>query len=119
MPKGSLFVGWGSIIPGREKAASSALQDAMSYLGSLQHEGTIDGFEAVLLEPHGGDLEGFVLVRGDKDALARLRGQEEFLRTIVGVQLVHTKVGVVTAYSGAEMLPLLAIWDQQESRLLR
>ena len=118
MARSVLFVGWGAIIAGREKAASAALQAAMVYLTELQRQGRIEGFEPVLLEPHGGDLEGFVLVRGEKDEIARLRGEEAFVRTIVGVQLVHAKVGVVTAYAGAEMQQLLGIWDEQEDKLL-
>jgi hypothetical protein len=116
MAKGGLFVGWGSLITGREKAAQEVLGEAMQYLGRLRQEGTLDSIEAVALEPHGGDLFGFVLVKGDKEALARLRVSDEFVRMIVGVQLVHTHVGVVWAYTGAEMQELFAMWDRQEEK---
>lgn len=33
----------------------------------------IESFEAVILEPHGGDLAGFILIRGSQDKLAQLR----------------------------------------------
>jgi sirohydrochlorin ferrochelatase len=90
MAKGALLVGWGPLIPGREKAGQNVLGDAMQYCTRLQREGVLDSFEAVVLEPHGSsDLGGFVLIKGDKDALARLRVEDEFVRTIVGVQLVH------------------------------
>jgi hypothetical protein len=118
MKKGALFVGWGAIIPGREKSASRVLGEAMEYLQRLKEEGVIDSIDVVLLEPHGGELEGFVLIRGEHDCLAKLRGEESFLQTIVGVQLVHTKVGVIGAYADAEMQSVLQIWDQQEGRLL-
>jgi hypothetical protein len=117
MAQGTLFVGWGAIIPGREKTASKVLGQAMGYLQGLKAEGTVDSVDVVLLEPHGGELEGFVLVRGEKSKLAELRVDERFVKVIVGVQLVHTKVGVVGGYSGAEMQSLLQIWDQQESAL--
>jgi hypothetical protein len=115
--KGAIFVGWGSIITGREKAAPGVLNNAMQYLMSLQKNGIVDAVEAVALEPHGGDLEGFVLIRGEKDALAMLRVDNEFVKVIVGVQLVHTKVGVVWAYAGAEMQSLFRTWDEQEEKL--
>jgi hypothetical protein len=118
MAKGALFVGFGAIIPGREKTASMVLGTAMEYLQRLREQGVLDGVETVLLEPHGGELEGFVLVKGDKDALARLRVDHEFIKNIVAVQLVHTKVGVVGAYAGAEMQALLSTWDDQETALL-
>ena len=118
MEKGALFVGWGSIITGREKTAAQVLNEAMKYLQTLQNDGKLDALDVVLLEPHGGDLEGFVLVKGDKEFLAKLRVEEEFVKIIVGAQLVHIKVGVVWAYSGREMQSLFQIWGQQEEKLI-
>jgi hypothetical protein len=118
MEKGALFVGWGSIITVREKVAPAVLNEAMNYLHGLKNEGKLDSIDVVLLEPHGGELEGFVLIKGDKTELANLRVSNDFVKMIVGVQLVHTKVGVVWAYSGAEMQSLFKMWDEQEARLL-
>ncbi|WP_394840548.1 hypothetical protein LZC95_25950 [Pendulispora brunnea] len=118
MSQGALFVGWGSIIAGRERAAANVLGEALGYLERLKAEKTIERFETVLLEPHGGELEGFVLITGDKEKLARLRVDDEFVRVIVGVQLVHAKVGVVGAHTGEGLGALLRIWDEQEEKLL-
>jgi hypothetical protein len=118
MTKGSLFVSWGEIIPGREKAAQATLNDAMRYCIRLQQEGKIDHFETVALEPHGSDLNGFVLLTGDREAIAQLRAEDEFVSVMVGVQLVHRHVRVVGAYTGAEMQSLFAMWDEQEAKLL-
>lgn len=52
----------------------------MQWLVRLQQEGRIDRFEAVALEPNGGDLVGFVLVKGNRESLASLRVEDEFLR---------------------------------------
>lgn len=117
MAQGALFVGWGALIAGRERAAQGVLAGAMQYLERLRGQGVIESVEVVALEPHGGDLEGFVLVKGDKEALARLRVADEFVRVIVGVQLVHQKVGVVWAYTGAEMQTLFEAWSRQEEKL--
>ncbi|MDD9267264.1 hypothetical protein ACFPES_09555 [Paenibacillus sp. GCM10023248] len=118
MAKGSLIVGWGEIIPGREKAAQATLNDAMQYCTRLQQEGKIDRFEVVVLEPHGSDLCGFVLITGDKETVAKLRTEEEFVSVIIGVQLVHRNVRVVGAYTGAELRGLFGMWDEQEEKLL-
>lgn len=118
MAKGALFVGWGAIITGREKTAAKVLGEAMEYLQRLQREAAIESVEVVTLEPYGGDLQGFVLIKGEKDSLARLRVNDEFVRLIVGVQLVHSNVRVVGAYTGAEMQQLFQMWDEQEDRLV-
>jgi hypothetical protein len=72
----------------------------------------------VILEPHGGDLGGFVLVKGVKESIAKLRVEDEFVRLIISVQLVHQKVGVVGAYTDAEMQTLFQMWDEQEEKLI-
>ncbi|WP_301168761.1 hypothetical protein [Brevibacillus nitrificans] len=118
MAKGSLMVGWGEIIAGREKAAQATLNNAMQYCIRLQQEGKIDRFEVVALEPHGSDLNGFVLISGDKETIAQLRADDEFVSVMVGVQLVHRNVRVVGAYTGAELQSLFAMWDEQEEKLL-
>lgn len=117
MVQGALFVGWGALIPGREGAARTVLNEAVQYLERLRQAGTIDSFDAVALEPHGGELTGFVLVRGDQEAISRMRVSDEFTRIAVRVQLVHTHVGVVGAYTGAEMQSLFEVWDRQEEEL--
>jgi len=53
-----------------------------------------------------------VLVKGDKEAIGELRTSDEFIRILVRVQRVHQSVGVVNAYTGAEMQSLFALWDE-------
>jgi hypothetical protein len=65
-----LFIGWGAVVRGREKQALKVFQESMEYYGKLQQDGRIEGFDVLLLAPHGGDLNGFVILRGDRKALA-------------------------------------------------
>jgi hypothetical protein len=67
------------------------------HLAPLQQEGTRDGFEPVALGPHGGDLAGSVLVKGDKETVAQLRVDDEFVRITARAQLVHSNVGAGVA----------------------
>ncbi len=60
----ALFVGWGEVVPGREQRATRVFGETMAYFGRLQQEGAVAGVEPFFLEPHGGDLGGFFLVRG-------------------------------------------------------
>jgi len=57
----------------------------------------------VQLEPHGGDLQGFVLIRGDREKLNRLRYSDEWLRLNIRAGLVVRSLGVVGAFIGEEM----------------
>jgi hypothetical protein len=66
----------------------------------LQQDGRIESFDTVILEPHGGDLIGFVLLRGTREQLDEIRNDEEFARRIARDALVVERLGVVRATLG-------------------
>ncbi len=113
----ALFIGWGPSVRGREQQALQVFNEALAYFGGLQQQGQIEAFEPVALEPHGGDLYGYVLVRGDPDSLSRVRASEEFRRTIQRGGLVVEKIGVVTAFVGDDLNRQFEIFQQQASEL--
>ena len=117
MPQGMLFIGWGDLIPGREQKALQEFNATLQYFGGLRQQGQISGAEPVLLEPHGGDLAGFILVRGEQEALSRLRTDMEFLRIVARAQLVVQRVGVVAGYGGEELQALMGQFQQQIAEL--
>jgi hypothetical protein len=96
----ALFIGWGPVARGRERKALEVFQDVQAYYGSLQQDGKIEGFDTVLIAPHGGDLAGFALLRGSRSSLDEVRASEEFRRNTVRAAMVVENVGVVDAYTG-------------------
>src|SRR5262245_36173112 len=98
MATGMLFIGWGEVIAGREQKALQVFNESLQYYAHLQQAGTIASFEPVVLEPHGGDLAGFVLLRGERAQLSALRTDAEFQRLLLRAQLIVQKMGVVGAY---------------------
>ncbi len=112
MASGALFIGWGPVVRGREQQALQVFNDVMQYYGRLQQEGEIESFEPVFLEPHGGDLSGFVLIRGDRDKLSHLRTNDEFVHNVNRASLYVDNVGVVGAYTGDELNRQLADFQQ-------
>jgi hypothetical protein len=117
MAQGALFIGWGAAAHGREQQALQLFGEAMAHWGGLQQRGEIDSFLAVGLEPHGGDLAGFVLMQGDEAKLARLRTDEEFVRMTARAQLCLDSVGVVGAYAGEGLQRLVATFGQAVGEL--
>ena len=97
MADAGLFIGWGEVVRGRESEAIEVFNETLAYYGRLQDEGTIENFEPVFLEPHGGDLSGFILVRGDAEKLASLRVSEEFAQFAIKAGLVVENFGIVGA----------------------
>jgi hypothetical protein len=100
MAKGAIFIGWGEPFPTYREKALKVFGEAMQFNKRLQQQGEIESFEPVVLDYHGGDLSGFVLIRGDRDKLSRLRSNPEFMSLIVKCALVVKDVGVIDAFSG-------------------
>ena len=84
MADAGLFIGWGGVVRGREARSLDVFQEALTYYGGLQQSGTIESIDAVFLEPHGGDLGGFFLIKGERAKLAALRVDTEFTRISAG-----------------------------------
>src|SRR3954453_7300689 len=93
-----LFIGWGpDSVRGREAKSLEVFNESGEHWGRLQQEGRIESFEAAFLEPHGGALGGIALLRGDKDAIAALRFDDEFMRVTTRATLIVENVGIVGA----------------------
>lgn len=102
MASAALFIGYGAVMPGRARQALQVFNEALEYYGRLQQRGQIESFEPVFLEPHGGDLAGFMLLRGERDKLNSVRYSEEFSRLTNRATLVCENVGIVSAFTGEE-----------------
>jgi hypothetical protein len=97
MAEAGLFIGWGEPVTGREAKGLEVFGEALAYYGKAEQDGRIESQEVVLLGPHGGDLAGFILVRGSDAQIAALRTEEDFERIITRASLIVRNVGVVDA----------------------
>lgn len=109
----ALFIGWGVPVRGREAKSLGVLNESTQYWSGLQQQGKIDSFEVALLDPHGGDLVGFAVLRGSPQQLAELRQSPEFQRLLTRAQLVAEKVGVVGAYFGQALAEQMSTYQGQ------
>ena len=78
MSNAGLLVGWTRAYTGKEHAALGKFGEYLGYLTKLVNEKHIDSFEPVIVRPHGGDLNGFILVRADAAKLATLRATDHW-----------------------------------------
>jgi hypothetical protein len=113
MADAGLFIGWGDVARGREKEAVDLFNEIVAYYGRLQEDGEIESFEPVFLEPHGGDLTGFVLLRGDAEKLAALRVSDEFTQYSLRAGLVVDGFGVVGADLAERLQRQMAFYMEQ------
>ena len=117
MANAALFIGWGKVVQGREAKSLEVFGEGLEYWTRLQQLGEIESFEPVALEPHGGDLAGFVLIRGDRDKLSRLRYSDEWVRLTDRANTVVDRLGIVSAYIGEDMQRLFANYQSNTSDL--
>jgi hypothetical protein len=112
MADSAIFIGWGQGIAGREQISLTLFNEVLAYYTGLQQRGEIESFEAVLLEPHGGDLGGFLLIRGEAEKLDRVRRSEEFLAYNTRAGLALHNLGVVRAWIGAGLERQFAVFGK-------
>ncbi len=96
----ALFVGWKLPFVGREADAVELFGSFVGFLGKQQAAGAIESFEPCLLAPHGGDLGGFILVRGERGKLATLRASDDFEELVSKCVVNVDGFGVVEGYVG-------------------
>lgn len=117
MANAAIFIGWGAAVVGREQQALQVFQEAVQYWTRLQQQGAIESFEPLALEPHGGDLAGFCLIKGDRQQLSQLRYSDEWQRLNVRAETVVTHIGVVDAHLGEGLQRLFGALQQAATEL--
>ena len=117
MAEAGLFIGWGAPVRGREAKGLEVFNESIEYWGRLQEAGRIESFEVALLFPHGGDLDGFALLRGSHDQLNEVGGDEEFLRLTTRAGLIVERLGVVRAALGDGLGQQIGIYQEAVAEL--
>jgi hypothetical protein len=105
-----VLFGWNRSIPGREKVSAQHFEEFVTYLGGLQQKGTIQSFDVVFLDPHGGDLNGFFLIKGDPANLDVLVSTTEWVTHITRAMLHLEGSGVIRGITGDEIAGRMALW---------
>ena len=112
MAKGALFIRWGFPAPALGAKVMKTFAEAMEYWKRKQEERMIDSFESVFLEYYGGDLSGFLLVRGDREKLDKIRRDPEFEhRNIKTAQLVPN-FGIIDVFTGEDLQRRVEYYQQ-------
>ncbi len=117
MAEEGIFIGWGQVVRGREQRALEVFNSSVEYWGNLQSDGKIEDFEVVLLTPHGGDLDGFALLRGSGEQLDALRRDEEFERRSTEVDQIVDNHGIVNASLGEGLARAMGIYQEEIAKL--
>jgi hypothetical protein len=110
--KYGMFFGWNRPVPGREVEAAEIFNAGMVFWTQKQQEGKIESFEPVLLARHGGDLNGFVLVRGEQEKINAILHSNEFKDLSLRIDHVVLGWGVIPAYVGEGVAEEMGRWQK-------
>ena len=110
MASNVILFGWNRSIPGREKGSAQHFGEFVQYLGGLQQKGAVQEFETVFLDLHGGDLNGFFLIKGESAKLDALISTTEWITHITRASHHLNGSGVVRGVTGSEVMDRMALW---------
>ena len=110
MANAVIFLGWNRPSVGREKQAMQVFQKSLEFYTKLQTEGRIESFEPVILSAHGGDLNGFFLLRGDAEKLSEIRRDETFVDIVIEAEYCVDGFGHVDGYIGEGLDDVITRW---------
>jgi hypothetical protein len=105
-----ILFGWNRSIPGREKVSAGHFDEFVKYLSGLQQKGAIQTFDVMFLDAHGGDLNGFFLIRGESAKLDTLLSTTEWITHVTRASMHLDGSGVIRGVTGDEIMKRMAIW---------
>ncbi len=112
MTSNVILFGWNRSIPGRERVSAAHFQEFIAYLAGLAKSGVIQSFDPVFLDAHGGDLNGFFLIKGNGAKLDSLMSSNEWITHLTRATLHLEGAGAVRGATGDEIAPRMALWTE-------
>ena len=112
MQTNTVLFGWNRALAGREGMAGELFAHAVNYFEKLKSGSSIESCEAVFLNRHGGDLNGFFLIKGSHAQLDTMMSSDEFVDITMRADQYLLGVGVITGYTGNTVPDLMNRWTK-------
>ena len=105
-----ILFGWNRSIPGRERMSAEHFQEFVQYLDGLKKSSAIQGYDVIFLNAHGGDLNGFFLIRGETRKLFDLMSTPDWAKNMVRASLHLEGSGSILGASGDAVIERMKTW---------
>jgi hypothetical protein len=96
----AILFGWNRPVVGREAIAGELFAHTVNFFERLKTQNQLESYEPVFLNPHGGDLNGFFLLKGTHVQLETLRTSDEFVDITMRAGMCLSNVGVIESFVG-------------------
>ena len=110
MANTGMLLAWDRVVPGRDVQAVELWEEINLYLTRLHAEGRIASHDLVMLGAHGGNFNGFILIRGEKATLAEVRDTREFQTMVVRANKSLLGFAVLRAHLGGDAVRLMQMY---------
>lgn len=110
MSSNIVFFAWDRPIPGREHLSATHFEEFMAYLGGLKEQGIIESFDPVLLNAHGGDMNGFFMIRGESAKLDAMMSSQEWINHMTRGILHLEGSGAIRGVTGKSLMERMDLW---------
>jgi hypothetical protein len=110
MATNMVLFAWNRSLPGREKISAAHFQDFVQYLGGLKSKAAIQSFDIVFLNNHGGDLNGFFLIRAEPSKLDALMATQDWESHMQRASLHLEGSGAVRGVTGDAVMERMKLW---------
>jgi hypothetical protein len=108
-----VLFGWNRPIPGRERMSAEHFRTFTQYLEKAKKNGAIQSFETVFLNHHGGDLNGFFLIRVEPSKMPDLLSSEEWQIHMMRAEMHLQGSGAVTGQTGELVAKMFDLWSKE------
>lgn len=108
----TIVFGWNRAVVGREGMAGELFAHTVSWLDRAKTMGTIESWEPCLLTSHGGDLNGFFMIKGTGQQLTSLKCNDEWTDIVLRAGQYLTNVGVIEAFTGPQVQDVMSRWTK-------
>lgn len=110
MTSNVILFGWNRPLPGRENLSAAHFGDFVNYLEGLKASGAIESYEVVFLDSHGGDLNGFFLIRAAPAKLDAMMSSTDWLTHMTRAAFHLDGSGAVRGSTGDNTLQRMTLW---------
>jgi hypothetical protein len=112
MDRNVIFFAWNRAVPGREKISGQHFEEFVAYLGGKAQNGAIESFDVVFLDPHGGDMNGFFLIRGNSGSLDALTATAEWTEHMTRAALHLQGAGAIRGATADQAMKRMELWNK-------
>ena len=112
-----LFLSWGQVVRGREERAIEVFNESMGLYGRMQQEGRIESFDVALLDPHGGEPDGYIALYGSAEQMNAVRDSEDFRKLQIDVTMIVDDLRIVDGLCGDGVAREMALYTEAVAKV--